>query len=136
MGEILSVVLPLGLLALAFCGFSNEIKKKAVDQQRGICPVCGDKLSGKCEGHHRLPKSRGGNNSLENCVIVHGSKGRDCHNILDIEALEKGLIFLSPEFPEVPIMEVPDSLKAPSFNRKSGKIFKRGKHHRHNRHGR
>lgn len=138
MGEILSVALPLvGLLVVSFLGFKPAVKQEALEKQHGICPVCGEKLSGKCEGHHALPKSRGGNNSVENCVILHGSKGRDCHEEKDIEALKEGLIFIPPSGPVVPISEVPDSLKSPSFNRKMGNIFKhQAKHHKHNRHGR
>lgn len=132
--KILSIALP--LIAISLFGFKPAVKQEALEKQHGICPVCGEKLSGKCEGHHALPKSRGGNNSVENCLIVHGSKGRDCHEAKDQEALKEGLIFIPPNGPIVPIMEVPDSLKAPSFFRKMGNIYKRSKHHKHNRHGR
>lgn len=143
-GEILSVALPLlGLVGIAFLGFSDNTKQAAREQQHGICPVCGNKLCTHkhVEGHHKLPKSRGGNNSLDNCVMVGGDvRGLDCHEKLDRNALDRGLIFISPEQPEVPISEVPDSLGKAGLLGKLGNIFKHHpkKHHsnKHGNHGR
>ena len=111
--EILSVTLPLvGLLAISFCSFSNQTKKDALAQQNGICPVCGNRLCNRKEGHHRVPRSLGGNDTLENCVIVDGDEkyGPDCHETLDRNVLDHGRVFLSKNQPDVPIGDVPIGL--------------------------
>jgi hypothetical protein len=133
--EILKLSLPLiGLFAISFLGFSDLIKQQAREQQNGICPVCNKKLCNHTEGHHKLPRSLGGNDSLANCVIVDGDvKGyRDCHEILDRNAIVNKLIFLDIDHPEVPIEQVPDSLKKPGIMNKQLK-HKQSKHRRFRR---
>ena len=112
-GELALITLSsLSILAVSFLGFSQIVKDLAVEAQGGKCPVCGQSLCThqKVEAHHKLPKSKGGNNLAVNCVMVGGDKDRDCHNVLDKNALEKQLIYVSPEQPEVPISQAPECL--------------------------
>ena len=37
--------------------------------------MCGDKIDGTYQGHHILPRASGGNDTLENYVLLCG----DCH---------------------------------------------------------
>ncbi len=107
--DILSVTVPaLGLVGLSLFGFGAKLKKEVTGIQRGLCPVCGQKLGKHTEGHHRVPESLGGNNGISNCIVVDagGDGERDCHEILDVRAKKKKLIFLSPELPEVPLADV------------------------------
>lgn len=108
-------VIGAGILALGFLatfGFSNRVKEEARERQKGLCPVCGQPLCicHKVEGHHRLPKCRNGNNSSENCVMVHGSPGHDCHEGLDRKAVDHGLIYMPDTNSFVPISEAPATL--------------------------
>lgn len=50
----------------------NAWKKQIKINQDYICPVCGKKGTDKSlDVHHCKNKSRGGDNSLSNCVAVH-----------------------------------------------------------------
>ena len=109
-GEIiLTSFASLSILAVSFLGFSQIVKDMAVEIQGGKCPVCGQALCThqKVEAHHKLPKSKGGNNLAVNCVMVGGDKDRDCHEKLDKNAFEKNVIYVSPDQPEVPISQAP-----------------------------
>jgi hypothetical protein len=104
-------------LTVPFLGFSRNTKRRAIDSQGGICPVCGQELSGHTEPHHKLPISLGGNDSVSNCVVVHAGRRRgaqDCHELLDQRALN-GIIYVDESNPEVPINEVPASMRRPSL---------------------
>ena len=46
-----------------------EVKK------RKKCKLCGRKIKGLPEVHHKIPVSKGGGNNIENLMAVH----KDCH---------------------------------------------------------
>lgn len=102
----------LSLVGLSLFGFGSKKKNEVAELQHGLCPVCGQKLGKHTEGHHRVPESLGGNDGISNCIVVDagGSGERDCHEILDVNAKKKKLIFLSQDSPEVPLADVPVKL--------------------------
>lgn len=111
--DSLRVTIPsIFLLSLVLYGFGANNKRTVVERQNGICPVCRQKLGEHTEGHHKVPEVFGGSKSLENCIVVDagGNGQRDCHEILDRNAMDNKLVFLSPDQPAVPLAQVPAEL--------------------------
>ena len=100
----------LGLLALSTLAFSRATRDEAFHKQGCICPVCNSASHRRWEGHHCLPRVLGGNDSLNNCVMVGGDRNRDCHEILDRKALDIGQIFVPETGGFIPIKEVPPDI--------------------------
>lgn len=80
------------LTYLAMHGFSSADKMEAFHRQGCCCALCHGQHR-KWEGHHNLPKSEGGTNTLDNLSMVGGDRGRDCHEVLDRKAIDHGQIF-------------------------------------------
>lgn len=110
---ILTGILPLiglGTLALiSTFGFSKAVKREAVHQQGCRCAYCngGPEVHSHFEHHHLLPRSEGGRDILENDAVVGGDPVRDCHEVLDRAAIDKGLIFDPQTHNFIPVAALP-----------------------------
>ncbi len=91
--------------------FSNSTKKEALKRQKNKCAACGEKISmfGKqgqeehrfgeiAHAHHMLHCQSGGDNSLENCVILCQSCHYTAHNGGDYRNKEDFLNFEPADF--------------------------------------
>lgn len=96
--------------SLSSFSFSQSIKKEVEEKQHKRCGICGEHC--KCgQHHHRVARSLGGSDRIENDIYVGGERDKhDCHEPLDQNILKKGLVYLSPEEPAVPIEDVPHNL--------------------------
>lgn len=84
-------------------GFSPEIRREKKAEQNNRCALLGLEVN-ILEGHHCIPKIRGGSNKIDNCIEVTGENAYcaygipvpDVHEILDRLALDCGL-YIHPE---------------------------------------
>ena len=84
-------------------GFSPEIRREKKAEQKGRCALIGLEID-FLEGHHAIPKMRGGSNNKHNCIEVSGEKSYcaygvpvpDIHEVLDRLAIDFGL-YLHPD---------------------------------------
>lgn len=95
-------------------GFSPEIRYHQVEKQSHRCALLKLEVD-VLEGHHCMPKVRGGSNNPHNCVEVAGENAycvygvpvEDIHEMCDRKALDEGL-FLHPDTLEfVPREQMP-----------------------------
>lgn len=66
----------------------NELRALLFKQQKGLCPLCGNQLpkrfltSRSVNVDHKIPRSYGGVNSVENVALSHtrcnNYRGNDC----------------------------------------------------------
>ena len=96
-------------------GFSPEVRHHQIDIQGHRCALL-DLEVDVLEGHHCVPKCRGGSNNSHNCVELAGTRAycvygfpvEDVHERCDMKALCKG-VYLNPDTLEfVPRNEMPD----------------------------
>jgi len=59
-----------------------SIKEKRIRKiGKSQCEICGyDEFPEALEGHHIIPRSKGGRNTIDNCIIVCAN----CHRILTL----------------------------------------------------
>ncbi|EDM70802.1 HNH nuclease [Roseobacter sp. AzwK-3b] len=71
--------------------FSNRTRFQAWERARGKCEECGVKLNvgDRREFDHRIPCGLGGDNSLENCVVLCAACHRDKTDTEDIPRIAK-----------------------------------------------
>lgn len=71
--------------------FPEATRQEAFKKAKGRCAWCKKPILGKWHAHHRIPKSQGGDNSLENLMVLHP----ECHNNpLIYEVLHPGIPFV------------------------------------------
>ena len=84
-------------------GFSPETRHQQIEKQSHRCALLKLEVD-VLEGHHCMPKVRGGSNDPRNCIELAGEKAycaygvpvEDVHERCDFKALHEGL-FLHPE---------------------------------------
>lgn len=84
-------------------GFSPETRHNQIEKQSHRCALLNLEVD-KLEGHHCMPKIRGGSNNPHNCIELAGDKAycaygvpvEDIHEKCDQLALRDGL-FLHPD---------------------------------------
>lgn len=84
-------------------GFSPETRHQQIEKQSHRCALLNLEVD-VLEGHHCMPKVRGGSNDPRNCIELAGEKAycaygvpvEDVHERCDFKALHEGL-FLHPE---------------------------------------
>lgn len=95
-------------------GFSPETKHRQIEIQQHRCALLKMEVD-ILEGHHCMPKVRGGSNNPHNCIevagqgaySVYGIPVDDIHEMCDRKALDDGL-FLHPDLLEfVPREQMP-----------------------------
>ena len=64
--------------------FKRQNAKKVqslFEQQQGVCPICGEKIddSRPWDIHHVIEKHRGGRDTLDNLLLLHGNCHRQVH---------------------------------------------------------
>jgi hypothetical protein len=64
-------------------GYINQ-KMYLINEQNGICPVCGEPLKGKTNVHHVIYQRDGGSNTVNNLVCLH----EECHKKLHDENMK------------------------------------------------
>jgi HNH endonuclease len=79
--------LSLFLFGVCNLAFSKRIKADVRDEQNNICANCGEQTN-KLEIHHIHPQSQGGSDNRDNAVGLCGPKYNDCHQCVDLNALE------------------------------------------------
>jgi len=59
--------------------WNPNVKKRVLRKQGNMCALCKEMLPyEKAEGHHIIPKSKGGTKSEENCMMLC----TPCHNFI------------------------------------------------------
>jgi len=57
--------------------FTKKIKDQAWEKSEEQCEFCGDGITRQtCQFHHRNPKFKGGQDNLDNCIVLCP----DCHS--------------------------------------------------------
>lgn len=74
----------IGLFALAV---ASRLRQKIIQDKEGKCADCGEYVGQRMEIHHKLPRSKGGNNNPENLIGLCGEEKNDCHEKWDREVL-------------------------------------------------
>lgn len=96
-------------------GFSPEVRQHQIEKQSHKCALLKLEVD-ILEGHHCVPKSKGGSNNPHNCIelagegaySVYGFPVEDVHNRCDLISLT-GELYLHPDTLEfVPREQMPD----------------------------
>ena len=117
-------------------GFSPETRHHQVEKQSHRGALLKLEVD-VFEGHHCVPKVRGGSNNSHNCIEVAGENAycvygvpvKDIHEICDKKALEEGL-YLHPDTLEF----VPREQMPPDCFRSGKPSVEKNKKHRKNGH--
>jgi len=59
--------------------FPKEVKEERFRQVNGLCELCNKPLGKGYHGHHRIPRSKGGPDTIDNCMVLHPA----CHLLPD-----------------------------------------------------
>ena len=126
-------------------GFSPEVRHTQIEVQHHRCALL-DLEVDVLEGHHCVPKCRGGSNNSHNCVELAGTRAycvygfpvEDVHERCDMKALCKGT-YLNPDTLEfVPREQMPEdcfrsgkSVDRAEIRRNKKKGKKGNKHSKH-----
>lgn len=118
-------------------GFSPEVKRHQIEKQNHRCALLKLEID-ILEGHHCMPKCRGGSNNPHNIIEVAGQGAycaygvpvEDVHEKLDRLAIDEGL-FLHPDTLEfVPRDQMPDDCFRNPNEKVEQKKHKKKKHHK------